>query len=109
MIIIVCLDIAGKPEYISEYLSRKKEILNMRRTKKSRIDRFLDIIDGTTKFLRSRKVASGALVAAIFGALLKLTEITKTFPPPADTLGNVIIFAAVLAVVVDICKGGLFD
>ncbi len=77
--------------------------------RKSRLDRFLDIVDSTAKFLRSRKMASGALVAAVFGALLKLTEITKTFPPPADTLGNVIIFAAVLAVIVDICKGGLFD
>ena len=43
------------------------------------------------------------------GGILKLGEITKTFPPPADLLGNVIIFAAVLFVVADVCKGGLFD
>lgn len=55
------------------------------------------------------RVTSGAVVAAVIGGLIKLGEITKAFPQPADTLANVIIFIAVLFVVADICKGGLFD
>ncbi len=55
------------------------------------------------------RITSGAVVAAIIGGMIKLGEITKTFPQPADTLANVIIFIAVLLVIADICKGGLFD
>ena len=55
------------------------------------------------------RVTTGAVVAAIIGGLIKLGDITHTFPQPADTLANVIIFIAVLFVVADICKGGLFD
>ncbi len=55
------------------------------------------------------RVTSGAVVAAVIGGLIKLGEITHTFPQPADVIANVIIFIAVLFVVADICKGGLFD
>lgn len=55
------------------------------------------------------KLAKVGVVAAIFGALLKLTEVTQTFPAPADMIGNVIIFIAVLVIVADIAKGGLLD
>ncbi len=55
------------------------------------------------------RITSGAVVAAIIGGLIKLGEITKTFPEPSGTLANAIIFIAVLFVVADICKGGLFD
>ena len=55
------------------------------------------------------RATTGAVVAAIIGGLIKLLEVTKTFPQPADVIANVIIFIAVLFVVADICKGGLFD
>jgi hypothetical protein len=55
------------------------------------------------------RVTTGAVVAAIIGGLIKLLDVTKTFPQPADVIANVIIFIAVLFVVADICKGGLFD
>jgi len=55
------------------------------------------------------RVTTGAVVAAILGGLIKLTDVTKTFPKEADVIANVIIFIAVLFVVADICKGGLFD
>jgi len=55
------------------------------------------------------RITSGAVVAAILGGLIKLTDVTKTFPKEADVIANVIIFIAVLFVVADICKGGLFD
>ena len=55
------------------------------------------------------KVASAGVVAAIVGGILKLTEITKTFPYPADMVGNVIIFCAVIGIAIDLAKGGLLD
>jgi hypothetical protein len=55
------------------------------------------------------RVTTGAVVAAILGGMIKLLEVTKTFPEPSGTIANVIIFIAVLLVVADICKGGLFD
>jgi hypothetical protein len=55
------------------------------------------------------RVTTGAVVAAVIGGLIKLADITKTFPGEAGTVANVIIFIAVLFVVADICKGGLFD
>jgi len=80
--------------------------------KKSRstVDKIADILDKTSNLLRGPyKVAAGAVVAAAIGGLLKLTEVTRTFPPPADLLGNVIIFFAVLFFVADLAKGGLYD
>ena len=55
------------------------------------------------------KPAAAGVVAAVFGGLLKLAEVTKTFPAPSDLIGNVIIFAAVLVIVWDIARGGLYD
>ena len=78
--------------------------------KKSVLDKIIDMLDKTSKLFKGPyKTVSGAVVAAAIGGLLKLTEVTETFPPPADTLGNIIIFVAVLAFVIDLCKGGLFD
>ncbi len=78
--------------------------------KKSTLDEISDLLSKASKALKGQyKVASGAVVAAIIGGLLKLTEITKTFPPPADMLGNIIIFFAVIMLVIDIAKGGLYD
>jgi hypothetical protein len=34
---------------------------------------------------------------------------SEAFPQPFDVVGNVIIFAAVLMVVIDLCRGGLED
>ncbi len=74
-------------------------------------------LDKVSRFLESlakamkgpHKVASGAVVAAIFGGLMKATTLTETFPHPADTVGNIILFLAVLVIVADIAKGGLYD
>ena len=55
------------------------------------------------------KLAKVGVVVAIFGALLKLTEVTQTFPAPSDLIGNLVIFLAVLIIVADIAKGGLLD
>ena len=66
-------------------------------------------MEASAKLLRTDKAVSGAVITALLGSILKLGEITQTFAPPADLLGNIIIFAAVLFVVADICKGGLFD
>ena len=80
------------------------------RKKKTLLEQISDLFSKAGKLLKGpHKVASGAMVAAALGALLKLTEITKTFPAPADTIGNVVIFFAVLFFVADIAKGGLYD
>ena len=55
------------------------------------------------------RVTTGAVVAAIIGGIIKLGDITKTFPYPSDIIANAIIFIAVLFIIADICKGGLFD
>lgn len=81
----------------------------MAKRKKDPADVLADLLERTSALLRGYKVAAGAVVAAAIGGLLKLTEVTKTFPPPADLLGNVIIFFAVLFFVADIAKGGLYD
>ena len=78
--------------------------------KKSTIDKVANLMDKATRLLKGPyKAVSGAVIAAVIGGLLKLTEVTKTFPPPADLMGNIIIFIAVLVVVIDLCKGGLLD
>ena len=47
------------------------------------------------------RVTTGAVAAAILAGLVKLLDVTKTFPQPSDTIANVIIFIAVLLVVAD--------
>lgn len=80
------------------------------RRKKTILEQISDLFGKAAKLLKGpHKVASGAMVAAALGALLKLTAVTETFPYPADILGNVIIFGAVLFFVADIAKGGLYD
>lgn len=77
---------------------------------KSKQDKNSDALKKALQALKGKyRVTSGAVVAAIMGGLLKLTEITKTFPPPVDMIGNFIIFAAVILIVIDIAKGGLYD
>jgi hypothetical protein len=61
------------------------------------------------KAVTQSKTTSGALIAALIGGLLKLAEITRTFPPPADLAGNIIIFFAVLIIAADTARGGLLD
>ena len=78
-------------------------------TKRSFLDQISRFLEASAKVLRSDKAVSGAVITALLGGILKLGEITKTFPPPSDLLGNVIIFAAVLFIAADVCKGGLFD
>lgn len=78
--------------------------------RKSTLDKISDILTKAGKLLKGpHKVASGAVVAAIFGGLLKATSLTQTFPEPWDMLGNVIIFIAIILIVIDIAKGGLYD
>jgi hypothetical protein len=78
--------------------------------RKDIITRIADMLTSLGKTLKSTpKATSGAVVAAIMGGLLKATALTQTFPDPFDTLGNVILFVAVLLVALDIAKGGLFD
>ena len=78
--------------------------------KSTTLDKLAKVMDKAARLLRGPyKTVSGAVAAAVFGAVLKLTEITKTFPAPADLIGNIIIFAAVLFIVVDLCRGGLLD
>jgi len=78
--------------------------------KRSTLDKIASIFSNAAKVLRGpHKVAAGTVVAAALGGLLKLTEITKTFPAPADLVGNLIIFIAVILFVLDIAKGGLYD
>ena len=82
----------------------------MAEQEKSALKKVADALEKAAKLMRGPyKVASGAVVAAAVGGLLKLSEITKTFPPPADLLGNIIIFFAVLLFVIDIARGGLYD
>ncbi len=76
---------------------------------RSLLDQISRFLEASAKILKSEKAISGAVVTAVIGGVLKLGEITRTFPPPADLLGNVIIFAAVLFIVADLCRGGLFD
>ena len=74
------------------------------------LDKFSRLLTKTARLLKGPyKATTGAVVAACLGGLLKLAEITKTFPPPADIFGNAVIFVAVLIFVADVAKGGLFD
>jgi hypothetical protein len=77
--------------------------------KRSFLDQISRFLEASAKVVRTDKLISGAVITALLGGILKLGEITQSFPPPSDLLGNVIIFAAVLFVVADVCKGGLFD
>jgi hypothetical protein len=75
----------------------------MAKKKKTIIDQIKKAVTGPYR------VTTGAVVAAILGGLIKLLDVTETFPQPSDKIANVVIFIAVLFVVADICKGGLFD
>lgn len=78
--------------------------------KSTTLDKLAKVLNNAAKLLKGPyKAASGAVIAALFGAILKLTVITETFPPPADLIGNIIIFAAVLFIALDIARGGLLD
>lgn len=77
--------------------------------KRSILDQISRYLEALAKNARANKVVSGAVISALLGGVFKLSELTGTFPPPADLLGNIIIFAAILFIAVDICKGGLFD
>jgi SNF family Na+-dependent transporter len=77
--------------------------------KKSLLEQISRFLEASSKVLRTDKAVTGAVITALIGGVLKLAEITRTFPPPSDLVGNVIIFAAVLFIVADVCKGGLFD
>lgn len=78
--------------------------------KSTTLDKLAKVLNSAAKLLKGPyKTVSGAVVAALFGAILKLTAITETFPPPVDLIGNIIIFAAVLFIAVDPCRGGLLD
>jgi len=76
---------------------------------KSALDKVGDLLENAAKVVKGRKVTAGALMAAVLGGMIKLTVLTETFPQPFDVVGNVIIFAAVLMVVIDLCRGGLED
>lgn len=67
------------------------------------------MLENAAKVVKGRKTTAGALMAAVLGGIIKLQVLTKTFPEPFDIVGNVIIFAAVLMVVIDLCRGGLED
>ncbi len=77
--------------------------------KRSALDQISRFLEASAKVLRSERAVTGAVITAVIGGVLKLGEISRTFPPPADMIGNIIIFAAVLFIVADVCKGGLFD
>jgi len=78
--------------------------------KKNILEQFGDVLTKAGKLLKGPyRVASGAVVAAALGGLLKLTSVTETFPPPSDIVGNIIIFVAVILFVFDVAKGGLYD
>ncbi len=78
-------------------------------SKRSFLDQISRFLEASAKVMRSERAVTGAVITALIGGVLKLGEISRTFPPPADLLGNVIIFAAVLFIVADACRGGLFD
>jgi uncharacterized membrane protein len=78
--------------------------------KSTTLDKIAKVLDKAAKLLRSPyKVASAGVVAAVIGGLIKLQSIAAGFPEPFDTVGNVVIFVAVLMVVIDLAKGGLLD
>jgi len=76
---------------------------------KSALDKVGDLLENAAKVVKGRKTTAGALMAAVLGGIIKLQVLTETFPQPFDVVGNVIIFAAVLMVVIDLCRGGLED
>ncbi|MFH1236851.1 MAG: hypothetical protein V1648_00385 [Candidatus Aenigmatarchaeota archaeon] len=76
---------------------------------KSALDKVGDLLENAAKVIKTKKVTAGALMAAVLGGMIKLTVLTETFPQPFDVVGNVIIFAAVLMVIIDLCRGGLED
>ena len=56
--------------------------------KRSLLDQISRFLEASAKLLRTDKAVSGAVITALLGGILKLGEITQTFPPPADLLGN---------------------
>jgi hypothetical protein len=84
-------------------------VKNAQSNSKSTLDKISGILDDASKIVKTRKTTTGALIAAVLGGVIKLTVVTQTFPAPFDVVGNVIIFAAVLMVVIDLCRGGLED
>ena len=76
---------------------------------KSALDKVGNLLENAAKVIKTKKVTAGALMAAVLGGMIKLTVLTETFPQPFDVVGNVIIFAAVLMVIIDLCRGGLED
>jgi hypothetical protein len=54
---------------------------------------------------RKRVLAKAGLAAAVLGAAIKLAAITALLPQPADSLGDILIFFAALAIALDICRG----
>ena len=77
--------------------------------KKSLLEQMSRFLEAAARVMKTDKAVTGAVITALIGGVLKLAEITETFPPPSDLIGNIIIFAAVLFIVADVCKGGLFD
>jgi drug/metabolite transporter superfamily protein YnfA len=76
----------------------------------SKLDRILKILLSRKKKSKRRyPMAAAGVVAAVLGALIKAATLTKTFPEPFDIYGNIILFIAVLLIVYDIAKGGLYD
>ena len=55
------------------------------------------------------RLAKVGIVAAVIGGILDLSEITKTFPYPMNIIGNIIIFISILAIAIDLCRGGILD
>jgi len=82
----------------------------MAKRKKSLLEQIGDVLTKAGRLMKGpHRVASGAVVAAILGGLLKLTAVTETFPYPSDVVANIIIFVAVILIVADVAKGGLYD
>ena len=77
--------------------------------KKPILDQLTDFLEKAARLLRTRRSTSGALAAAVFGGLIKLTNITAGWEYPLNMFGEIIIFFAVLFVVADIARGGLED
>lgn len=73
------------------------------------LDKVIEVLNKVNKVRKPYRLASAGVVAAVLGTLLKATALTQNFPEPYDTLGNFVLFIAILLIVADIARGGLLD
>lgn len=73
------------------------------------IDKMIKALQEANKLRKPYRLATAGMVSAIIAGLLKAQSLTATFPEPWGTYANVILFAAIVAMAIDLMLAGLAD